>query len=212
MNDLTDEERQMAKKRTAKPEKKKKKALPFKASTKAGKRAEQVASARAKKPGKKPAKAPEPETPASERGLETDALNLGPIELPSAEDSLRVLKELAELNDRALKAHKRYEDLKADTKTAKDKWDDLAEQVQTRLRQATHKSDLPLFADMEQREADQRAMQSAGENASATEPGEPEENEPTADQAEDSPAPLAAPAAAGGLDEAMGAASDSSFL
>ncbi len=82
-----------------------------------------------------------------------ELLPSSPILLPDPEESQRILKGLAELNDRAVAASKVYADLKERTKTAKEKWDGLAEEVQTKLRLATHGSDLPLF-DVAEREAD----------------------------------------------------------
>lgn len=87
-------------------------------------------------------------------------IDLGELQLPEPDQAVAVLRELADLNDKAIVAGKRYEDLKSLTKTAKDTYDTLAAQVLSRLQQATHKSDLPLFADIEQRERDQRAMES----------------------------------------------------
>ncbi len=73
------------------------------------------------------------------------SVDLGPILLPSPEDAVRVLAELAGLNDRALSAKAVYDTLKERTKAAKEKYDALAELVITRLRVSTHASDMPLF-------------------------------------------------------------------
>ena len=205
--ELTAEERDMAKKRTAKPKK-------FKAITKARKAAERIAAARAGKPkvrqiadGRKKRKkkrTPPPEDPKpvmqaarvttfKPNGAESkvigpaiEELHLGAIVVPEPEDAQRVLRELAELNARALQAQKRYTDLKDATKTAKERYDDLAEQVLTRLRQTTHKSDLPLFSDLEQREADQATMEAAGETVSE-QPSDAPTDSPSEAEASDLP-------------------------
>jgi hypothetical protein len=89
-----------------------------------------------------------------------DQLDLGPVLLPSAEDALKVLGELADLNDQAIQAQKVYLDRKEAAHKAKTKWDDLAVQVQDKLRLATHASGLPLF-DAGEREGDQIQMEAA---------------------------------------------------
>ena len=81
------------------------------------------------------------------------------IALPQADRALALLAELGILNDQALDAQQRYLDLKDRTKTAKETYDRLAELVLTRLQQATHASDLPLF----DREADQIRMEAGPE-------------------------------------------------
>lgn len=91
---------------------------------------------------------------------EPEPLDLGPVILPSPEDAVRVLAELAALNDAALRAQAVYLDLKERAKTAKDKYDTAAEAVLTKLKQSTHASALPLFS-LEEREADQRRMEDA---------------------------------------------------
>ncbi len=108
---------------------------------------------------------------------EPSPVNLGPIILPPADKALGVLQGLAELNDRATQAHKTYEDLKERTKTAKEKWEGLAEEVQTKLRLATHGSDLPLFDPIEREEDLKRMAGSAGQDApeQATEGEQPEQ-------------------------------------
>ena len=87
----------------------------------------------------------------------TPRIDLGPVLLPGPEDAVLVLKELAEINDRALNAHKRYEELREQCKDAKAKWESLAEEVQTKLRLATHPSELPLLTQAE-REVDHAKM------------------------------------------------------
>ncbi len=101
-----------------------------------------------------------------------------PIILPEPDDAVMVLKGLAELNDQATDAHERYLDLKERAKLAKEKWEGLAEEVQRKLRQATHGSDLPLF-DAVERETDHQEMLkavdtagSAGEDGSGSTNGE----------------------------------------
>jgi hypothetical protein len=105
-----------------------------------------------------------------------------PIILPDAEGALIVLKGLAELNDQASEAHAKYLDLKERTKVQKEKWEGLAEEVQRKLRLATHGSDLPLF-DAVEREADQSAMELA-----AGQPTEAEAPKPNGSLTSDDPA------------------------
>lgn len=93
---------------------------------------------------------------------EPEPFDLGPLDIPEGPDAERVLRELAILNDRVLGAHKAMKDAQATAKAKKDKWDDLSEELQTKLRQWTHKSDLPLF-DRVEREQDQAKMEAGPE-------------------------------------------------
>lgn len=178
-DELTEEEKQMAKKRIGKAK------TFWKPTTKAGKKAAAKApKVRAIREGKKRGRPKKRETvgdvirqqeaarvttftpnaPASVSSIpEPSAVDLGPVIVPDPESSQKLLKELAQLNDRALDAQARYAALKEATKNAKERYDDLAEQVITRLRQATHASDLPLFADVEKREQDQKAMEAGAQ-------------------------------------------------
>jgi len=88
----------------------------------------------------------------------------GPVVMPSADQALEVLRVLADLTDRAIQMKKRYEDAKQKAKDLKAKWDELAEEIQTTIRAATHGSDLPLF-DATEREADLSAMERAAAEA-----------------------------------------------
>lgn len=101
---------------------------------------------------------------------EPAAVDLGPVVLPDPETAQKLLGELAHLNDRALDALARYQALKEATKSAKEKYDELAEMVINRLRASTHASDLPLFADLEQRETDQARMEAGPEPIPETGP------------------------------------------
>lgn len=166
----------MAKKRVVKPEKRK---TFWKSGTKARKQAAAKTPNKVrklkvrkttgrKKAGNLPEAIPAPTVhrPVPSVGAVEHAgidLGLGLIVLPDPEASRKFLGELAQLNDRALDAQGRYQALKDATKQAKDKYDELAEQVITRLRQATHGSDLPLFANLDQREADQALMEAGPE-------------------------------------------------
>jgi len=135
-----------------------------------------------------------------EAAPEPQPLNLGPIILPSPEDSQRVLKEIAELNDQALQANKVYADLKDRTKAAKEKYDDLAARVILKLQRSTHQSDLPLF-DKVEREGDLAKMEAAAAAPAAAPldldamsaadggPQEPAEAISGADAATDMPSP-----------------------
>jgi hypothetical protein len=90
------------------------------------------------------------------------------ILLPSPEDSVKVLAELAKLNDQAQAAQAKYLDLKEKTKVAKEAYDQLAEQVLRRLHVCTHKSDLPLFSEQQERDMDRMVAgipQEAAQNA-----------------------------------------------
>lgn len=91
---------------------------------------------------------------------EPASIDLGPVVLPSPDDAVKVLGVLAELNDRTLQAHARFVDSQTKTKQLKSKWEELAAELQKKLRAATHGSDLPLF-DVNEREQDTRAMEQA---------------------------------------------------
>jgi len=201
-DELTDEEKQMAKRRIGKKKEPKGK----KAKAVKGKRAATVTDigSRKKRGSKKETvgdviRRKEAETASAARvttfkpnGSTSQGMpslkdyDPGKIELPTPEESQKVLGELAALNDQALKAHARHEELKGYTKTAKDKYDELMEQVANRLRQATHASDLPLFADVEKREKDQKAMETAGaaDPTQGAEPAAGESGEATASEPE----------------------------
>lgn len=95
-------------------------------------------------------------------------LLLGPLVLPTNYDSaIKLIEELAGLNDAVLQAQKRHADSAAVTKRLKGEWDQAADALSNRLRQATHKVDLPLF-DQAERDAELAKM---GENQ-ATPPAE----------------------------------------
>ena len=93
-------------------------------------------------------------------------IDLGPVVLPEPEQAVQVLRVLAELNDRVLQAHARLVEQQTKTKAAKGKWEELAAELQTKLRAATHGSDLPLF-DATEREQDLKALEVAAEQARA---------------------------------------------
>lgn len=164
MDLLTDEEKIMAKKRVGKgPNKRKAAKQPKVRAITEGRRkrgrpakSETASSAPAGRVTTFKPNGPTSTEPAPERDL-----GLGPILLPNPEDAVIVLKELAELNDSALKAEARYTELRDLTKTAKEKFDEAAKRVLTRLRQTTHKSELPLF-DVQKAEEAQGAMEAAG--------------------------------------------------
>ena len=75
-------------------------------------------------------------------------------------DPAKVLAELRQMNEWAQAAHGIYEDLKAQTKGAKEEYETLAKAVLDRLTAATTPPSLPLF-DQVQREADQQRMEAA---------------------------------------------------
>ncbi len=107
---------------------------------------------------------------------EPAGVDLGPVVLPEPEQAVQVLRVLAEWNDRTIQAHERYVEQQTKAKAAKGKWEELAAELQKKLRAATHGSDLPLF-DVDQREQDLKAMETAAEDArktlEATFPAEP---------------------------------------
>lgn len=102
------------------------------------------------------------------KGKDTEAVtpavlvDLGPVLLPTPENAVKVLAELADLNDRALQAHKAYLERQTAAKNAKESWEGLAKAVQEKLRMATHASGLPLFSE-EERERDQAAMEASAD-------------------------------------------------
>ena len=98
------------------------------------------------------------------------------ILLPSPEDSVKVLAELAKLNDQAQAAEQKYLKLKEQTKSAKEEFDSITGMVLRRLRACTHKSDLPLFA--EQQEQDLARMVAGNGSSDA----------PSASRSDDPPA------------------------
>ncbi len=159
MNDLTPEERDMAKARTGKTPKVRaikdggtKRGRAKKSKESGGREDQGESRVTTFKPNGGGSMAAAP-APASESS------RLGPILLPEPDDAVKVLAELAQLNDRALAAKERYEELKEATKGAREKYDELMEMVSTRLRVTTHQSDLPLFPAT--READQQKMEAA---------------------------------------------------
>jgi hypothetical protein len=83
-----------------------------------------------------------------------------PITLPSADRAVEVLRELAELNDKAVALHVDFEHRRDDAKLAKEAWELAVKAVQERLQQATHPAPMPLF-DQAEREADQAHMEAA---------------------------------------------------
>lgn len=199
---LTEEEREMAKQRIGKGSKKAKLTKPQKKAKKkiaalVAKDRSKVTDIGTKKPRLKkgdgyaglPVTEPARVTTFKPNGSTSQGLpslsefDPGKIELPSPEESQKVLAELASLNDQALKAHSRYEELKDYTKTAKDKYDALMKQVADLLRQATHASDLPLFADVEKREQDQAKMEAGPQQIPASEPDPAPASEPVTDEA-----------------------------
>lgn len=178
MDELTEEEQDMAKKRIGK--------APKKANKRGGAQARVTKSRDKVRPiaaGRKKRRTPPPEDridvaavlPESARvttfkpnGKESRVvvpesdLRLPAIELPDPDAAVKVLGELAQLTDQAAKAKKRYEELKESTKIAKEKYDGINEQITSILFRATHKTDLPLFADLDTREEDQARMEAAG--------------------------------------------------
>ncbi len=78
----------------------------------------------------------------------------------SPDDAMQALKDIAGINDRALVAHQAFEKSNKETKQLKAKWEDLTLQVQSRLQELTHPTDLPLF-DERKAEEDLSRLQAA---------------------------------------------------
>jgi hypothetical protein len=127
--------------------------------------------------------------------------DLGPIVLPEADQALRVLRELGELNDDALAAHSVYLEAKQAMADAKEHWEALANEVQERLRLVTHGTpDLPLVDLAEREERIERMIEGTidvqpvegSENGQGTAPATPgDANAPAAEgQAPDSEFPF----------------------
>lgn len=73
--------------------------------------------------------------------------DLGPIILPTPADAHRVLRELATLYHDRFDAQQRHDKLKSDLKAAAAEIDRLTTRIADRIRVATHRTGLPLFAD-----------------------------------------------------------------
>ena len=99
--------------------------------------------------------------PLLEEPESASGLDLGPIQLPSATEAVKVLGELAVLNDKTLEAHARYLEAAGRAKTLKGIWEEYAEKLQKLLRAATHKAPMPLFDGPEEAAAVERMV--AGE-------------------------------------------------
>ncbi len=85
-------------------------------------------------------------------------LELGPIVLPTNyEQAVKLIEEFTALNDAVLQAAKRHSDAASVAKKRKGEWDDAAKALSDRLRQATHKANLPLF-DQGERDAELAGM------------------------------------------------------
>lgn len=91
------------------------------------------------------------------------------VQTTAPETSAAVLEELGTLNDYALEAKGTWEAAKEEAKEAKEAYDTAVERVLTRLREATHRSDLPLF----DREADQARMEAGPEGLTEAAGGAP---------------------------------------
>lgn len=145
----------MAKRPTKKPKAKKPSVRPFKARP--------HTTAKARKATGKPNK---PRTPKadyygpgpSETPELAGPIHLGPLVLPTNYDqALKLIEELAGLNDAVIQAEKKHADSAKVTKRLKGEWDEASKALSERLRQATHKVELPLF-DQGERDAELKAM------------------------------------------------------
>lgn len=77
--------------------------------------------------------------------------------LPEGEAAVAALREIADLNQRVHRAHEMYTTAALETKDRRERWQALAEQLQTLIAVKTTAPALPLF-DAEAREADQQRM------------------------------------------------------
>lgn len=104
-------------------------------------------------------------------GVEKESQPLPTVDVAHMDPSeaVRVLAEVAALNDRAILAHQAFAKSQAETKQLRAKWEELAEQVQSRLKELTHPTELPLF-DERKAEADLSSLQAAAEGSAAPEP------------------------------------------
>lgn len=80
------------------------------------------------------------------------------LAIPDGVDAVKVLREIAELNQRVLRAHAKYEEGASEAKDRRERWQGLAEQLQTLIADSTKPSAMPLF-DVAEREADQQQME-----------------------------------------------------
>lgn len=122
------------------------------------------------KPGRKPKQPPEVSVGIEPLEDVSTPLDLGEIVLPTQAEALKVLQELAQMNDAVLQAQKRYADAAARAKRLKGEWDDLAAALSKRLRYATHKAPTPLFDQAEEQRKRDEAIKN--QITPAAEPGE----------------------------------------
>lgn len=105
------------------------------------------------KPPEAPLRIVEPKTEdVTPSVLAVDLSHLDPTE------AVKILGELSALNDRAIAACYAYKKSRDETKDLKTKWDQLSEQVQSRLHELTHPKPMPLFHE-QQAEADLARVQ-----------------------------------------------------
>lgn len=121
-------------------------------------------------------------------------LDLGPVVLPTKDEAVKVLAELARMNDEVLQAQKRHADSAAQTKRYRAIWDEKAELLSKRLRVATHGSPMPLFEQAE-RDAEMAAATVDQVSERPEPPGKPTEDaaqtaEDAAGTAVDAPPPV----------------------
>jgi hypothetical protein len=83
------------------------------------------------------------------------------VAVPVGAAAEEALKEIAEMNLRVHRAHERYEEAAAEAKERRERWQGLAEQLQTLIATKTTAPSLPLFS-AEEREADQERMEAGG--------------------------------------------------
>lgn len=120
-------------------------------------------TAKARKAAGKPAKARKPKVDyygpgPSENPDLAGPIHLGPLVLPTNYDqALKLIEELAGLNDAVIQAEKKHADSAKVTKRLKGEWDEASKTLSDRLRQATHKVELPLF-DQAERDTELKAM------------------------------------------------------
>jgi len=87
-----------------------------------------------------------------------DEDDLGPLELPTGDDAVRVLQELAGLQGQRYRANKDLERLQTSVKKAKTLVEDFDTRISELIQTSTRKADLPLF-EQEQAEQDLERIQ-----------------------------------------------------
>ena len=85
----------------------------------------------------------------TEAQVKAEMQELGPIFLPSPQDAHRVLGELAALYHERFDTQRKFDDLKVQLRKVSADLEKLSTRIAERIRVSTHKTGLPLFADVE---------------------------------------------------------------